>query len=750
MEFMVRNGEKIKTIAARTKVPVSEILSANKIRSRNTLTYPGQRLIMPVQIQIRVWDPTREDMTGYSPSREDRGEADDYELLIDSSNYSLVEDFIDLTAAHYDSIEYANIGQHIKRIDKSITYLLHKIDSVKQADFKFDYDDYDKNSVLNKMKMARDKYYAEGPIGKKIDSLKEEKVWLGQRLIVLRNQIAEYEYLSDNAVYASTHFKHEEQSKPTNWGDHLKYEIAYLKGKNEAAQPKPANTENQPKPPVVVPKDTHITQPPVIPVAVNNSKTETAQTKPLVTPPVDNTAVKDPPKAPEIKAPHLESFKPSTTIAPVAAISKDDVNLMDTVFVESVLPHYKSDFAILSKQKYTTEIKTNLALHSLALLSKEQAAIKLPAEPPVVKQPVIKETQKTAEKENIKPTLPAANTNITQPVAPIPPVKQKAIDTAVTIVPPKPQVIVSEPVAPPKQEAVSIDLNRAPASTLASAYKPAATIQTDIDTVREKKVKEVSTDPLASYKTDSIIDNTIRIKEIPVAEYKNKPKYLIPVDSTNRIKGEFYLIRARQALEKGDFKNGDKFLRKSLDLDPNNAQAWMLHADLFLTMGQADQSLKEYIISGEIDSTNPKIFYNIALLYVRANNHQKAYKYFSRAIEVNEKYLMAYIGRASLLVDDRDYQGAVQDYDRLLSINKYYSPAFKARGLAKMEMGKFADAVNDFNQYLEIEDPDAYVIYQRGISKIYANTLLQGCLDLATAHDMGFKEADRAIKKFCE
>jgi hypothetical protein len=67
-----------------------------------------------------------------------------------------------------------------------------------------------------------------------------------------------------------------------------------------------------------------------------------------------------------------------------------------------------------------------------------------------------------------------------------------------------------------------------------------------------------------------------------------------------------------------------------------------------------------------------------------------------------------------------------------------------------METRKFADAVQDFNQYLEIEDPDGYVIYQRGISKILSNSLLQGCLDLSSALELGFKDAEKAIKKFCE
>ena len=752
IEFLVRNGDNIKDISAKIKVPVREILKANKLSSRTYVAYPGRRLWIPVHVQPKVWDPTKEDMTGNSPSREDRGAGEDYEPVIDSSNYKLLEDFINLSEARSDSFEYENIDKHIRKIDKRINHLTYMIDSLKQVDFKFDYEDQDKNSILGKMKMSRDKYYIEGPLGKQIDSLKEEKIRLGQRRIVLRNQITEYEFLVDNAGYSERNYKHEEKVKPSNWGDHLAYESIYLKGKNK---PQP-------------------TQPDVAPVV----KKDTVIPKPI--------AVK----------PAVETVKPQVT-----------ENYIDTADTEPILSHYKSDFALLPKQKFTKEIQNTSSQPALSQLSPSAirtipppvAPLKETPKPvtpvtntvvPVKKEapkPVTPVTNTVApvKEEALKPVTPVTNTvpvkETPKPVTPVSNTVSKP-DQNISDETPKPRTdIIPKHVVKPVQEepkqitppapdssiavkpqiaedtlrqkhaAVHIDTLRPEFSPINSSDKPTMTLESKVDTTINRPTKMVNMDPLASYKSDSgFVAKSVQIKDIPIAEYKNKPKYLIPVDSVTRIKGEFYLIRARQVLEKGDFKTGDKYLRKSLDLNPNNAQSWMLHADLFLTMGLADQALKEYIISGEIDSTNPKIFYNIALLYTKASNNQKAYKYFSRAIETNAKYLQAYMGRASLLMDERDYEGAIQDYDRVLTANKYYSPAFKARGLAKMEVRKFTEAVSDFNQYLEIEDPDGFVIYQRGLSKIYSNNLLQGCLDLSSANELGFKEAEKAIKKFCE
>jgi len=70
--------------------------------------------------------------------------------------------------------------------------------------------------------------------------------------------------------------------------------------------------------------------------------------------------------------------------------------------------------------------------------------------------------------------------------------------------------------------------------------------------------------------------------------------------------------------------------------------------------------------------------------------------------------------------------------------------------MARMEKRKYADAITDFDTYLLIEKPDGLVLFQRGLCKIYSNDLLNGCIDLAAARDLGFKEAGNAIKKFCQ
>ena len=631
LTFIVRNGGYIKEIASRIHVPVGEILKANNIRSKKFLAYPGLKLIIPVPIQPRTWDPSREGHTGRSPSKEDRHESQEFEIAIDTSNFLLEEDFINFTSAQEDSIEFENINKHIRKIDKRIQTLYFKIDSMKQVDFKFEDESApDPTHITDNIKMSRDKYYSESPLGRQADSLKSVKVWLWQRRTVLRNQITDYENLVENAAYSQHTYRHQ-QDVDRGFGDNLVYESKYLISKD----PSMANIKNRF---------------------------------------LSSAASEDPAVASKADKDLVERNEP--------AISRTSR--------ENVVVHLKFDYAPLTMQTRMPEIKsTNAYPHGLKLLTGR--TVEPPADNPPPKKEVLEQTR------DIRSDDKHTGTFITSPA------QRSAIVTP----------------------------------------------ETQTNNILEKE-KPVNTNPAISHAPDSI--QTARTKPVPKGaanESAKKPKYLEPVDSVTRIKGQFYIILAREALEIGDFKGADKNLTKSLDLNPNNAEAWMLHADIYLTQGATEQSLKEYIIAGEIDSLNPKVFYNIALIYAK-NNSQKAIANFTKALRANDKYILAYMGRATLYMDGKEYEKAAADYTKVLAIDKLNSAALKGRGGARMELRKYAEAIADFDSYLQIEKPDGFVLFQRGLCKIYSNELLKGCLDLSSSKDLGFKEAEKAIKKYCQ
>ena len=276
VSYIVIKGDKLKNVAVRFQVKPRVIMKINKINSKNFTAYPGLILKIPVRVRPKVWDPSKEDLSDNGLMSQDRRPSVDYEIITAGFDYDIMDDFIATTEALDDSLQFEKVGVHMRKIDKRINYLEFRIDSFKQVEFNFQYNESDINSVLGRMKMARDKYYLNGPLGKEIDSLNKVKAKLSNLRMRLRNRITEYEYLMDNAHYQKENYERDERNKDTHWGDQITYESNYARSKarhseliNEdtAAKPHIDTVKAQPKPvvrdtpaaapkPIVIVRDT--------------------------------------------------------------------------------------------------------------------------------------------------------------------------------------------------------------------------------------------------------------------------------------------------------------------------------------------------------------------------------------------------------------------------------------------------------------------------------------------------------------
>ncbi|MFN8276612.1 MAG: tetratricopeptide repeat protein [Chitinophagales bacterium] len=871
VEVMVKRADWLNNIADRFHTTPSDIIKLSHLKTGTRHIYPGKVLRIPMHVKELAWDPAKEELNARIPKEAQRPEPDIYP---DFSFYDSIvpDDFLFRVDIIADSVHYERLTRYAPKVKQKIAVLEYLLDSIKKADFSFNYDSSNMNSLLDRMKMARDQYYNQGPLGKKIDSLRSLNEWVSQKANVLRNDRMSYEQLVENAPFAESQGeKAYKKSRVNQWGDQWSYEAWYSRwnylrkiGKNKLPVPVEPPSKNLHRDTVIITPTKEVIA--VVPKSTtppneNNSETDSVlqrlaqiasgespsgsadtakaqtarpslpqgseknqltihntgqsnlgndtatqvsaatistktnqQAKPVVTvkdtvsavrsssinsskPDKKNTSVeasldshaansattanrtapqtrRDNQKTPDT------SNKNSIRLVEEKHASENDLADTSAAKANNPIDHQKTEIHHnknnlrngdhrLTKQGDSTsansEKNTNTSTIQPQQPTTDSSKTEITAERANAKNNIHpKGDQETASGENVNQHSETSGASSTDAASKqTTPSVTTSIDTAIV------QTIDSNSYFYHRDSSDYAE-NRVRLDRLRDSMSRG--LNTDVvDTAALRTPVRVSEDPLNSYKTDSnFVIKTVVIKDIPVVAYKNIPKYLIPVDSISKIKAEFYMIRARSALERGDFKEGEKHLRKSLELNPNSAAAWMLHGDLYLTTGSAEKALKDYVISAAIDSTNPKVYYNMALLFIKANDDEKGFRYLSKAIDNNEKYLMAYMGRAALLMKQRDYAGAIEDYDHVLSINKYYTPAMKERGLAKMEAHRFAEAVKDFDAYLEIEDPNGYILYQRGIAKCYSKNLLQGCLDFSTALELGFKDAQEAIHHFCE
>ncbi|MBV6403349.1 MAG: tetratricopeptide repeat protein [Flavobacteriales bacterium] len=110
---------------------------------------------------------------------------------------------------------------------------------------------------------------------------------------------------------------------------------------------------------------------------------------------------------------------------------------------------------------------------------------------------------------------------------------------------------------------------------------------------------------------------------------------------------------------------------KSIELNPNDADAHVLRGDLLMARGSFDASeaVAAYKRAAELMPTAARPVARKARMYYRAKNHEAAIAEFDRAIAIDPSYAPAYSGRAEAHFMARAYDKATADYDRYLELN---------------------------------------------------------------------------------
>lgn len=224
----------------------------------------------------------------------------------------------------------------------------------------------------------------------------------------------------------------------------------------------------------------------------------------------------------------------------------------------------------------------------------------------------------------------------------------------------------------------------------------------------------------------------------------------LSADTVQRIKAEFFLQRAKTGIFTKNYKNAEQYLEKAIELYPEYYDAWLTRAELFSTTGDENSAIAAYKKTIELDSTKPNLYYGLAMIYTKAKKKPDALKLLDKAIRMNPKYVEALTARAAIYKEEKRYLEAIVEYNKAIKADITHYQAYKERGLLKMLVKDYNEAADDFTRFLIFEPNDALAYYNRGMCRLESKELLDGCTDLATASDKGYKDAEKAIKKYCE
>src|SRR5271166_5612458 len=167
------------------------------------------------------------------------------------------------------------------------------------------------------------------------------------------------------------------------------------------------------------------------------------------------------------------------------------------------------------------------------------------------------------------------------------------------------------------------------------------------------------------------------------------------------------IAQAEDAIQKNDFTSAETLLKKALDKDPNNYQAWFDLGFVLNRLGRADESIAAYRKSV---AAKPDVFesnLNLGLMLVRANNPEA--EQFLRAAtglkptaHIEEGQARGWLALAHLL-ENKNPDDALQAYRKASELTPKDPEPHLSAGLLHERQKEFSDAEAEYKQVLKLD-----------------------------------------------
>lgn len=194
-----------------------------------------------------------------------------------------------------------------------------------------------------------------------------------------------------------------------------------------------------------------------------------------------------------------------------------------------------------------------------------------------------------------------------------------------------------------------------------------------------------------------------------IEDYKMGLKYL-PEEKV------FLLNKAVAEQELKDYENSEKSFETLMGYYPRYDNAYLGRAQLYLESGDTIKALADVSKSIELNDNNANAFVMRADINIKnKSDYQLALEDMNSAIKLKPKEVGYFINRAFLKYNLDDYFGAMSDFDYAISLDGSNVVAHLNRGLLRTEVQEDNKAIEDFSFVINREPENYMAIYNRGL-----------------------------------
>ncbi len=175
-----------------------------------------------------------------------------------------------------------------------------------------------------------------------------------------------------------------------------------------------------------------------------------------------------------------------------------------------------------------------------------------------------------------------------------------------------------------------------------------------------------------------------------------------------------------------------------------------LEGDKYYEQGQYSKALEAYDKYLAVYPRNTKTMYNRARTYQKLGNKTKAKADLKKLLKLDPDHLLGRITLGEMEFKAANYAKALYEFDLAVESHKQNTMPYAYRAKANQKLGKARKALADYGVSIRLDASNGMAYLYRGTLYISQKKKSAACKDFARAKELGIKEADKALKKYCK
>jgi serine/threonine protein kinase/regulator of sirC expression with transglutaminase-like and TPR domain len=184
---------------------------------------------------------------------------------------------------------------------------------------------------------------------------------------------------------------------------------------------------------------------------------------------------------------------------------------------------------------------------------------------------------------------------------------------------------------------------------------------------------------------------------------------------------ESLILKAAQAVGRGEPEGALEQLDRALAQDSDNYQAWLLKGHAWLLAGNRERASEAYSFCVALQPDSPWGWFQRGLVRLEQGDLRGSRSDFSRCIELEAKEPTAWLNRALAARATGDLNSALADLSEAIDLGCSETRALFLRSQVYRQLGRAEEADRDLKTFLELEPSDLKSWLARGLVRARAN-----------------------------